>query len=159
VSVPSGTSVDAKTNNGNISIAPLKASVRAETYDGDVHAMADGPKFDAENLRGTITVDVTPETLSQKVKASTLKGKVHIGLPPSRLVSYQIYGSGGPLFSAYPLEGGPQPGKKGETKQERMYRQITKNDYSGFLGPNGKVWLKLEIYATTADAIVEIDTP
>ena len=159
VSVPSGTSVDAQTNSGNVRVAPLKASVSAKTYDGDVHVMADGPKANAENLTGTVTVDVTPETLSQKVKASTLKGKVHIGLPETRLVSYQIYGSGGPLFSAYPLEGGPQPRKKGETKQERMYRQITKNDYSGFLGPNGKVWLKLEIYATTTDAIVEIDTP
>jgi hypothetical protein len=158
ISVPVGTSVDAQTNTGNIRIAPLKASVSAKTYEGNVGATADGPKFYGDNLRGNVEVGITPEMMKQKVEADTLTGTVRIVLPETRLIHYEIYTRGAPLFTAYPLAGGPQKAQRGETKEERMYREITKNDYNGSLGPNGKVWLSLEVHVGS-DGRVEIDKP
>ena len=156
IAVPRGTAVDAQSTVGNIRIAPLGASVRAETYEGEVSGTADGPKFKGENLRGNIEIRITPETLAQHVEASSIRGTIRIVLPESRLVKYDIWPNGSPVLSAYPLGVELKKPREGQESARPMALQKPQSSYSGFLGPNGKVWLKLEVHMTAGDGRIEI---
>ena len=143
VSVPAGTTVDARANEGTIRVDALNASVNAETYTGGVRVTADGPRVYAGNQRGgTVFIALVPEEMKQKIKADTIAGKVHVVIPPTRLVQYEIYPHGAKVQSEYDL------------KRDGA-------NFSGSMGPGrSRMWSSLEVYAMDENfAAIEIVKP
>jgi hypothetical protein len=158
IAVPRGTSVEAQSDHGSIHIEPLKASVSAKTYYGDLRATADGPRFNAETLQGKTEISVSAEPLEQQIHAS-VGGDIRIVLPETRRVDYKIYSGGNPLRSVYDLEGGPRKKPQHENRADRAYRELTRDRYSGILNDNDGPWLHLEVFVHGHGSTIEIAAP
>lgn len=159
IAVPHGTSVDAQVAKGNITIEPLGASIRTKTYEGDISATADGDDFAADNHYGVVEVRIGTQTRKQHIELSTIGGRARAIIPESRLVHYDIYSHGAPLYSAYPIAP-PERARRDDPREIKMLRRIMRNDYTGTIGPNGRIYANLEIYAIDpTKAAIEIAMP
>lgn len=156
IAVPDGTSIEARSEAGGITVGPLSGSVAAQTYDGNIRVASTGARIDAENQRGEIRIDLVPEEIKQKISASTIHGSLTVAIPPTRLVHYELYTHGAFVRSGYPLSGGPTV--KGLPYD---YARGRTANLSGNLGPDkSRIWSRLELYTTNGDAAkIEIVQP